>query len=128
MKKLFSDNRGESLIESLVSVFILAILVLAITGVIIVSLRISNRAIENAGSLQNEWLNPLFRGDYDRGDSAIVNGVEVPVVTEGDIIFEFRYFADEANEIEIDVTVPILLYQHPTGGTWAFRPDEGGGP
>lgn len=116
MKKIFSDHRGESLMESLISMFILSILVLAITGVILVSLRISNRAIENAATMQAEWLDPLFRGDYAEDD----DGVRLDSIT-----FNFGYFG---GAIGIDATVPILIYQHPTGGTWAFRPDEGEEP
>ena len=100
--------------------FILSILVLAITSIILVSLRISARALENAETMQGEWLDPLLREDFTNG---IANDVII------DFSFAYDMGVDEfgPHEILIDVEIPIQLFRH-ASGTWAFRPNGGGGP
>ncbi|MCL2719528.1 MAG: prepilin-type N-terminal cleavage/methylation domain-containing protein [Lachnospiraceae bacterium] len=120
-KKMFCSNKGESLIESVISLFILSILILAVTSIIQVSLRMSNRSIANAAVMQENVLNPLLRSEFD-GDG-IVGAVTFNFVpTSGntdppvDNFFEFDAIAISQN---------ALIYNQ--GGLWAFSPQADGG-
>ena len=109
LKEIFGNNKGESLIESLVSVFVLALLVVTITGIVQVSLRMSNRAIENAETMQEDVFNPLL-GD-ELADDVICT-----------IIFEFVDPSNPANTVNVTHADELRLVNEQ--GIWAFSPTE----
>ena len=108
LKEIFGNNKGESLIESIVSVFVLALLVLTITSIIQVSLRMSNRAIENAETMQVDVFNPLL-GDELADDNMFT------------IIFTNPIFT-----VDVEHTDELRVVN--VEGIWAFSPLEDNTP
>jgi len=102
------NNKGESLVESLVSLFVLSLLVLAIVSIIQVSLRLSHRAVNSAEDMQQAF-NPLL-GDVFAG------------ADERDIVFEFPInFTDTAGTV-VTVSVTHTVRFENTQGILAFSP------
>jgi len=67
IKELIGSDRGETLVESIVSVFIMGILFTTIAMMIVTSFRMTNTSVERAEENQEEFVNPLvlteFAGD-----------------------------------------------------------------
>ena len=108
LKEIFGNNKGESLIESLVSVFVLALLILAITSIIQVSLRMSNRAIENAETMQVDVFNPLL------GDELADDDMFTLIFTNPIFTVDVEH-TDELRVVNVE-------------GIWAFSPLEDNTP
>jgi len=132
--KFFGNNKGESLIESLVSIFVLSLLVVTISSIIQVSLRISNRALESAETMQ-ETFNPLLENNFAGNDFDLAftfNAFTWQEVTPDN--FEptlpiVAQFADPEDPASVDtfpfvVNQDILLFDLANNRIFAFRPDN----
>lgn len=84
--------KGESLIESVISLLILSILMLAVAAILTTSLNITVRAVGNATALQEDTVNTIIMSDLSDGE-------------EGDIAFRFE---DAASGIDIFSTHEIM--------------------
>jgi len=59
------SNGGETLVEAIVSILLLAILLGTVTAMIQVSLNLTARALEEAADLQNNTFNPAIFGTHE---------------------------------------------------------------
>jgi Tfp pilus assembly protein PilV len=60
VNRLLHSNRGETLLESIVSMFILSIFVVTITTMLITAMRITNNSTVNAKAIQDVSINPMI--------------------------------------------------------------------
>ena len=74
IKKRLRSNRGETLVEAIISILLLAILMTTVTLMIQTSLRLTANSMQDAERIQNETFNPAIfnnHGDDDLSDGTI---------------------------------------------------------
>jgi len=107
IKKIFRSNKGETLVESIVSLLILSILLLAVTTMIQTALRMTSASAQKARGVQEDTVNPVILADYR--DS------------ENDVAITFEATAIEG-EYNIEAKHNVVFNQD--GGLIAFSPAE----
>lgn len=96
--RILSGQRGETLVEGVVSLVVFTLLILTVSAMLMTSLRITTAATLDAAARQSE-ANQAALGDFTTGNWAEVNpGVSKSVT-----------LADSASGISI--SVPIDLYR-----------------
>jgi Tfp pilus assembly protein PilX len=106
MKKiaaLLKSRRGESLMESIVSIMVFTILVAAVTTIISVSLRITSTATREATDMQNA-ANAALQGIDDTGRSPVERAIPIIFTVDGTAL------------------PPITVIEASNGDFIAFRP------
>jgi len=93
VKKRLHSKSGETLVEAIISILLLAILLGTVTAMIHVSLNLTARALEEATELQNDTFNPAIFGthdDYEQGEITFVTpATSTNIATNHDIyVFE----------------------------------------
>ena len=78
-----TNNKGETLIESIVSILIFTVLIASVTMMILLSLRITHRGTDLATGIQNEF-NQVMAHDED--DSEGLEEIEFTINWNGNII------------------------------------------
>lgn len=95
IKKILRSQKGELLVESLVSLAILSILLTTVTAMVQFSLRVTYNTTQNAMAQQEDILNPIIWTDYD-GSSPTVTAAKITftetLVTDGIEAFHDVYF------------------------------------
>jgi len=113
--KIIHRNEGETVVESIVSLLVLSILLLAAAAMIQTALKMTVIATQNAKEMQEDTMNPVIWSDYD--ESANYSDS-----TNGNITF-FAYKADDPEKTELfSVNNPVEFNQ--TGGVIAFSPPK----
>jgi len=107
IKKIFRSNKGETLVESIVSLLILSVLLLAVTTMIQTALRMTSASAQKARGMQEDTVNPVILADYR--DS------------ENDVAITFEATAIEG-EHNIEAKHNVVFNQD--GGLIAFSPAE----
>jgi competence protein ComGC len=64
-KKKFASNKGELLVETMISLLILAILIAVVTSVIVNALGMITNSGQRARDLQSNQINPAILIDYE---------------------------------------------------------------
>ena len=104
IKKMLSSNRGESLVESLVSLAVLTVLLVAIGLIIHTALRMTSISSVEATRTQEQVINPAISTEF--GDDET-----------GEITFSFRFGVGTPL---INVTHDVKIYEEE--GVIAFSP------
>jgi hypothetical protein len=118
VKEILHSNKGESLIESILSIMILAIMLVAITTVIMTSLNITTRTVIMASDFQRD-LNEVVLSNYDFADDE-GNVVSDPIAAN--ITFEFIITDPAANYVPSGTTDPVGVWLNTVRGIIAFGP------
>lgn len=101
IKKIIRSNKGETIVESIVSLLILSILMLAVTTIIQTALKMTSVSIQNAKETQ-DVLNIIAQAEYSDSEPA-------------EITFS-------ASDISISATHNTILNKD--GGIIAFSPPK----
>jgi len=113
IKKRLRSNRGETLVEAIVSILLLAILMTTVTLMIQTSLRLTANSMQDAERVQNDLFNP-----------AVWNTQEG--LTPGQISFNYSPDSSSINAdygIFIDTKHDIQLFEDEFNDIVAFYPD-----
>jgi len=73
IKKIFHSNKGETLMEAIVSIILLTILLTTITAMISISQRMTANAIRQANNTQARAFNAIILKDDDIFNDAIIS-------------------------------------------------------
>jgi len=60
IKRLLISKKGETIVESIVSIFIMTVLLVSVTSMIQIALRTTSSSIKEAKRVQEEIINPLI--------------------------------------------------------------------
>ena len=104
--RLLSNNRGETIVETMVAFVICLIFLAAISGMLVTSLNLISRATTHANTLQRDVINPIMELDYSTlhpiGGIAALEGVVT--YNQGTTLPD-----DSLQTVKvIEITVPIL--------------------
>ena len=90
LKRILLKNKGEMLIEAIVSILLLAILLTTVTAMIMASRRMTARSMVDARTMQEETFNPTtLRGPGSRaGTIRFTSVARVINVTHNVLIYE----------------------------------------
>jgi len=105
-KKRLRLRRGETLVEAIVSILLLAILLGTVTAMIQVSLNLTARALEEARELQNDTFNPAIFGTHDDFDLGVVS---LEVITGLETITGFIETEHEIEVLEISEDIVSFI-------------------
>ena len=121
IKYSLSSRKGETLIEAIVSIVILAILLSTITLMISTSRRLTANSMIEAREMQEDVLNPVYLGDYTGTPVAVTisgtlvsptTGLDTGVIVINNVTHSVIRYIDADN--------PDIIAFYPTTG--------GGGP
>ena len=110
VKKRLRSKRGETLVEAIVSILLLAILLGTVTAMIQVSLNLTARALDDATRLQDNMFNPAILGspaDFTMG--TVVSGGTLIFITQNSDLIETKHDID----IYLDVNEDIISFIPP---------------
>jgi Tfp pilus assembly protein PilV len=94
MKMLRINRRGETLVESVVSIFIFAIFMLAVINIVNASIRITNDAIVKSGNLQAS-VNQIHQGqNFGRCNDTCMYRISVPMLDNLTLAKEVEVFSN----------------------------------
>jgi len=85
------SKRGETLVEAIISILLLAILLGTVTAMIQVSLTLTARSMEEARELQNNTFNPAIFGIHDDYLPGVVSFEAITTMIESEhdiLVFE----------------------------------------
>jgi len=105
IKKVLRSNRGETLVEAIVSILLLAILMTTVTAMIQTSLRLTANSMRDAEELQSDTFNLAIAGTH-------------PDFSPGVVAFETKSPALIKTQHDIDIL-------EDTGDIVFFYPDAG---
>ena len=111
MGTLLRSHRGESLVESIVSMAILSILLTSVAGIIITTYRVSSTALERAEYTQVREINPVLAGDMGDPDDP-----DSPMVFDSitqEITFEIDLGLDHVNNANTYYKDPEIIIGSP---------------
>ena len=72
IKKNITDSKGETLMESIISLLILSVLLVAVATMIQAALGLTNSLTQRANSTQEDTINPVILTDYS---NSITNSI-----------------------------------------------------
>ena len=94
-KKRLRSKRGETLVEAIVSILLLAILLGTVTAMIQVSLNLTARALEDSTGLQTNTFNPAIFGTHEDFEPGVISFDTVTGLIETEHEIEVFEIAEE---------------------------------
>ena len=120
IKKTIRSSRGEMIIETVVSLLILAILLGAVTGMIQTSLRLTGEWTREATLAQQETFNPTVMELYD-DDAIEISFTAAPILGAGGVVV---VPVPPAAAGLVDAAHDVIPRWNEEDGIFAFTPDN----